>query len=243
MGWQQTLQEFLPFLFYGRCPICDRTCPQILCPSCQQHLQSCKLEPKQLPQVVLPSHLSLLAWGYYQGSLKQAIAALKYEPPHPRIALLLGEMLAQAWFNQWLSQGKSAPALTVVPIPLHAEKLKTRGFNQAELIAQSFCRATGLEHKPNGLERVRPTEPQFSLSLPQRQQNLCQAFALGQDFRAKRPTHPILLLDDIYTTGATTNSALAVLQGSGIEVYGIATVALTPQRQSPTSSPTLQRDA
>jgi ComF family protein len=231
MGWQQTLQEFLPFLFYKPCALCARTCPHVLCPSCHRQVQSCQITPNQLTQVELPSSLTLWAWGYYQGSLKRAIAALKYDPPHPRLALPLGEMLAQAWLQQWRTRGKPVPTnLAVVPIPLFTEKLKSRGFNQAELIAQSFCRATGLHHKAHGLERVRQTEPQFSLSLLQRQQNLRQAFALGQDFRAKQPIHSVLLLDDIYTTGTTAYSALEVLSSSGIKVHGMIAVALTPQK-------------
>jgi len=103
--------------------------------------------------------------------------------------------------------------------------LASGGFNQAELLARSFCQMTGLKLRSQGLERTRYTIRQFELSGKEREQNLAGAFQLGSDFRHRRPMRPVLILDDIYTTGATVGSATQTLRQEGIEVCGVIAIA------------------
>jgi ComF family protein len=168
--------------------------------------------------------MPVFVWGAYSGTLKRAIAAIKYEN-HPELARPLGHWLGEAWRN---GQGAAGARVTVVPIPLHAAKLKKRGFNQAELLAQYFCEVTGLPLQRNGLERIRETEAQFSLSGAEREQNLAGAFTVGKGFRHRHQrAGSVLLLDDIYTTGATVRSAAQTLRSAGISVCGVAAIATT----------------
>jgi predicted amidophosphoribosyltransferase len=109
---------------------------------------------------------------------------------------------------------------------MHPKKQKQRGFNQAALIAEGFCNVTGYKLKINGLERIKETEAQFNLSPTQRQQNLAGAFVLGKDLR-RPPNIPVLLVDDIYTTGATVKAAVQTLEKHQIKVLGVAAVATT----------------
>lgn len=162
----------------------------------------------------------MLAWGSYGGSLKQAIAALKYEN-QPQIARPLGQWLASCWLDHRPIPG----APIVVPIPLHPEREQQRGYNQATLIAQSFCAVTGFPLRSQGLQRQRPTQAQHQLTPRQREQNLHRAFSLGPDFATQRPSRPVLLLDDIYTTGATARAARASLKAAGNQVCGLIAVA------------------
>jgi predicted amidophosphoribosyltransferase len=76
-----------------------------------------------------------------------------------------------------------------------------------------------------GLERIRETEAQFSLSAQERSQNLVEAFTIGKCFGKNPPTSPILIVDDIYTTGATVRSATETLRQEGIQVYGVVAIA------------------
>jgi ComF family protein len=161
-------------------------------------------------------------WGNYGGAVKRAIAALKYEN-QPQIGYVLGEWLGESWL---LHSPQPQKQLLVVPIPMHPKKQKQRGFNQAALIAEGFCNVTGYKLKVNGLERIKETEAQFSLSAVQRQENLANAFILGKDLR-RHPNIPILLLDDIYTTGATVKAAVQTLEQHQITVLGVAAVATT----------------
>ena len=156
----------------------------------------------------------------YGGVLKRAIATLKYDKK-TQVAQMLGSWLAEAWLNSPFTANQPI----VTPIPLHATKLSERGFNQAELLARSFCQVTGLKLRSQGLERTRHTARQFELSGKEREQNLAGAFQLGSDFLHHRPTRSVLILDDIYTTGATARSAAHTLRQAGIEVCGVVAIA------------------
>lgn len=221
-NWTQNLKGLLNLFLQSSCPLCQRPTPKEFCPDCQRQLERCQM-PK--PDKFFSTERPVFAWGVYGGALKRALKVLKYEN-QPQVAQPLGYWLAEAWLKSSLAAGKK---LTVVPIPLHANKQQERGYNQAELLAESFCKLTGLPLQRHGLERVRDTKPQFGLSAVERKQNLAGAFVLGKDFDRTRPATPILLLDDIYTSGETVQSAADTLRQHRIRVYGIAAIA-SPQQ-------------
>lgn len=219
-NWAQVVQSFLNIFLKPNCPLCDRATDRILCPACDRQLQRQKFgNPRQFWTEKPP----LLTWGSYGGTLKRAIAALKYEN-HPELAVPLGHALAETWLNSSIA---APPKLTVVPIPLHPEKQKQRGFNQAELLAKSFCDLTGYPLEVRGLERIRDTKALFGLSPSDREKTLANALSLGAAFRRRSPSHPVLLIDDIYTTGTTCREAAKVLQQHSIKLYAIAAIATT----------------
>jgi ComF family protein len=219
MGIQKLKNGLLALFLKSTCPLCDRPADVDLCEYCQRQLLRCQLKhPSNFWQGELP----VFVWGTYGGALKRAIAVLKYEN-QPQLARPLGHWLGQAWLKSPLAT--RAKKLTVVPIPLHPTKLQQRGYNQTELIAQSFCEFTGYKQQPRGLERVRATEAQFGLSMQQREQNLADAFVIGKSLSNPQTASPVLLLDDIYTTGATARSAAQALHRQGIPVYGIVAIA------------------
>ncbi len=213
--WMQKIQRLLNLFLECRCPLCDRSTSTEFCFDCTKQLQRCQLTHPN----ILEQQLPVFVWGNYHGTLKRAIATLKYEN-QPQIARPLGVWLAEAWLNSPLATDRAI----VVPIPLHANKQKQRGYNQAALIAESFCSFTGLKLQL-GLIRQKDTQAQFNLSRLQREQNLDRAFTLGKNFARQRPTNPVLLLDDIYTTGATARFAAQTLQRAGIDVYGMVAIA------------------
>ncbi|NJK38300.1 MAG: ComF family protein [Oscillatoriales cyanobacterium RM2_1_1] len=228
----------LSFFLRPNCPLCDRPADRELCLYCERQLLQCK----SLSCYSLADQVPVLVWGRHQAALKRAIAVMKYQN-HPEIAQILGEQLADGWLEASLNFPKLAlendtETLVVVPIPMFAQKQKQRGFNQAELIARHFCRGTGFPLKAAGLERVRETEAQFQLSAQQRQANLKQAFQLGQDFRHSPPKASILLVDDIFTTGATVQAALQTLTQAKLTVKGILAVSTT---KPPSSNLNLKR--
>lgn len=209
------IQATLNLFLQGTCPLCDRTTPAAFCPTCTTSLQQ-----QISPQLDRQSSLPVLAWGRYEGLLKRAIAALKYQQ-QAQIGTVLGQWLGEAWHQhgQIFSQRP-----VVVPIPLHPDKLKQRGYNQAELIAQGFCRVTGWPLAARGLQRTRATEAQFGLDAQARQRNVAEAFELGHAWQQRSRTS-VLLIDDIYTTGATALSAANTLRRHQVSVLGIAAIA------------------
>ena len=212
-------QNLLSLFLKSSCPLCQRPTPRELCPYCIKQIQSCH---KQNPAYLWKQPLPIFVWGNYGGAVKRAIAALKYENQR-QIGYLLGQWLGESWL---LNSPQPQKQLLVVPIPMHPKKQKQRGFNQATLIAEGFCNVTGYKLKVNGLERIKETEAQFSLSAVQRQENLANAFVIGKDLR-RPPNIPVLLVDDIYTTGATVKAAVQTLEKHQIKVLGVAAVATT----------------
>ncbi|MTJ10612.1 ComF family protein [Anabaena sp. UHCC 0204] len=212
-------QNLLNLFLKSHCPLCQRPTPRELCPYCTKQIQSCQ---KQNPSYLWKQPLPVFVWGSYGGAVKRAIAALKYEN-QPQIGYVFGQWLGESWL---LNSPQAQQKLLVVPIPMHPKKQKQRGFNQAALIAEGFCNITGYKLKVNGLERIKETEALFSLSPAERQENLVDAFVIGKDLR-RRPNIPILLVDDIYTTGATVKVAVKTLTAHEIKVLGVAAVATT----------------
>ncbi len=106
---------------------------------------------------------------------------------------------------------------------MHQDKQQERGFNQANLIAKSFGQQTGLPLNYS-LHRIKSTQAQFQLSPGDRQRNLQGAFKLVSNHRLTGKS--VLLIDDIYTTGATISAAQQVLQAAGIKVFGVAVAAI-----------------
>ena len=198
------------------CPLCDRAATDTFCKYCHRQLQECQLlDAARYWQGDLP----LFAWGKYEGAVKRSIGKLKYNG-HREIGNLYGEWLAASW-QKSLPQANLA-RLVAMPIPLHPDKLTIRGFNQAELIASSFSRVTGAKLNLS-LRRTRATVAQFGLSKLARQENVADAFAIERS--SVNPSDLVLLIDDIYTTGATVRSAVLALRGLDINVYGVAVVA------------------
>lgn len=222
---QRFLREILGFFLTTPCPLCGRSAGSSFCAACEKQLQDCRLDrPAQFWQPPLP----VFVWGDYRDSLKRAIAALKYQN-QPHLARPLGHWMGQIWQKSSIAKqfkpSLKSKRLTIIPIPMHETKLKQRGFNQAALLAQSFCEITGLPCANQGLVRVKATEAQFGLSAEARQVNLSDAFVVGKGLRSPG-NQEILLLDDIYTTGATARSAMQVLRSKGYSVHGMIALAI-----------------
>lgn len=213
------LKSFLSLFFKANCPLCDRPATEEICPYCQRQLIGCKMQD---PCQFWSEDLPLFIWGIYSGQLKRAIATLKYEN-HPEIGKLMGIWLAESWLKSPISS--KFRNLQVVPIPLHSNRLQERGFNQAEIIAKSFCQLTGFKFQPGGLQRIRDTQQMFSLNFAEREENIKNAFVLNKNLLRSQSNLPILLVDDIYTTGTTAREAAKILRANRIHVLGIAAIA------------------
>ena len=139
-----------------------------------------------------------------------------------RLAQPLAEEALPA-FRGLLTMSGPAP---LVPVPLHADRLRTRGYNQAALLAEHLGRRCGLETWA-ALERRRPTDRQHRLDRAARIRNLDGAFGLhprtAAALRTGRAPPAVILIDDILTTSATMEACAAVLLAAGVDsVYGFA---------------------
>lgn len=212
--------RLLSLFLKPNCPLCQRSTEDVFCQYCVDKLSSCQLK-HDYENLIQPDFF-LFSWGKYDRDLKRAIAFLKYEQK-PEIGEALGRWLGQAWVTSGNQQ--KYPQLIVIPIPSHRDKIKTRGYNQAELIARGFCQITRYPLKNNLLSREKDTEAMFGLNLSQRKDNIKQAFAIKKTHPPIKKSSHILIIDDIYTTGTTVNEVKRILEIANFTTIGVATVS------------------
>lgn len=177
-------------------------------------------------RMVAPEFERAVAYGVYQDGLREMVHLLKYERMSA-VARPLGQMLACAIE---MLNGQAGGELMVVAVPLFPSKERQRGYNQAVLLADaalSELEKTRPEWKLRAahsvLRRVRDTESQFALTSHGRRRNLKGAFAVRDG--AMLAGREVLLVDDIYTTGATARECARVLRRAGAAKVWVATLA------------------
>ena len=111
----------------------------------------------------------------------------------------------------------------IIPVPLHPSRLRKRGFNQAEILARELGERCGLPVRTDVLYRIRRTSPQKLLGRQERLRNLKGAFGVSADWT---PCGNVLLIDDIYTTGATLERAARVLKKAGAQKVFFLTISI-----------------
>ena len=181
-----------------------------------------------------PPFVRAVAYGLYEGGMREAIHALKYNRLHPA-ARILGPMLAQAIAKL---AGEAPAEMLVVPVPLHRSKYAQRGFNQARALAEEALRALREMHPswqlklaPSTLLRLRPTDSQAGLTPRQRRLNVRGAFSVADAGRVT--AKHVLLVDDILTTGATARAAAQALARAGAASVWVATLARAQRHGAP----------
>jgi ComF family protein len=185
----------------------------------------------RLCHAVEPPFEKAVAYGRYEEGLRDLIHLLKYGGVRPA-ANVLGRMLSEAMVLIEPVLGKEP--LAVIPVPLHASKRRERGFNQAELIAVAALKlnpaAGRLRMGDHVLERRRDTKSQIGMTPHRRRENMRGAFAITLPRAVEG--REVLLIDDVYTTGATVSECARVLLRAGASRIWVATVARTPKLAS-----------
>lgn len=173
---------------------------------------------KSVPLAARAAHAEfppVIALGAYAGSLRRAVLALKFR--HRRAAAFrLGAILGAK------VQGEID---AIVPVPLHHGRLVSRGFNQAEVIAQGIASTFDAPLYRNVLVRTRATIAQSSLALRERSQNVRGAFALGLEAPAICNAR-VMIVDDVVTTGATAAACAATLRKGNAAAIMLAALAI-----------------
>lgn len=199
-----------------------------LCPQCgmmfkgrvdQDHLcGECLAEPKAFERA--------RALFVYETTLMAAIRGFKYGGKL-ELAKPLGKMLLRTWLQHWDEEALDL----IVPVPLYPQRMRARGFNHVYLLVHAWPEMLSTLGKRGGppridltiLKRAHGTKPQTTLGRKARRQNVKDAFQVSTPARVVEQR--ILLVDDVYTTGATANECARVLRKAGAQKVEVLTLA------------------
>lgn len=181
----------------------------IACPDCAHHTPA--------------FDTAVAAWSY-SFPVDALIQDFKYGH-HLYLAGFFGQHLAHSLQHQWERQPNAQPPDLIIPMPLHANRLKSRGFNQAAEIARHVSNYLGIPWCSDRLIRLYDTAPQAGLHRNERWANLRGAFACPTPL----PDARILLIDDVLTTGASLSACAEVLRHAGASRVDVAVIARTPE--------------
>jgi predicted amidophosphoribosyltransferase len=229
--------RLLDLAFPARCAGCSREGAPI-CDACLPALDARFDQPAGvpigLPSIVPPGILQLEWCAPFGGTVRRALHELKYGG-ETRLAVPLGQAIARRWARV------AAGGDVLVPVPVHAERARRRGYDQAELLARAAAAELGLPCAPI-LERARATIAQFDLDRATRATNVHGAFRLrprgaagaarfappGPDAAQPLAGRWIVLVDDVVTTGATMSACAAPLIAAG--AIGVSAVTVARER-------------
>ena len=162
-----------------------------------------------------PSFSIVHAAGIYQGGIKDAVQRLKYRN-QVTLARPLGQLLGKVVKEAGADFGPDC----IVPVPLHPNRLRQRGYNQALEVARPIAQQLNVPIDTGLLQRIRKTPPQQGLTAIERRNNLRNAFDLTTTPSVRR----ILLVDDVMTTGETVRECCRTLRAGGVRDVQVAVV-------------------
>lgn len=229
-------QQLLTLIYPDFCLLCDRALAHgsaaVLCPDCQDEVpilseNLCQICGKPLVDLAKPRCLDCRrrvhffeegrALWPYENKVKTAIKAYKYNNRR-EMGPLFAKVMAKV-YNDHMDW----PVDMVIPVPLHPKKERARGFSQTGLMADIFMKETGLPLEAKALKRHTATKAQEGLSEKERLANVMHAFVADSDMVRGRL---ILLIDDVYTTGATLDGCAKALIDAGAKKVYFMTVAI-----------------
>ena len=208
--------------FPPMCPGCNQRINELqsgICPDCWE--QMIPLSPLEIQAKQVPEHLEAVFPVFNFGPLIQnLIHALKYQG-YKSLGIALGKSAGIQVRPMIPTDSDTA----LIPIPLHPIKLRERGYNQSDYIADGFARSLQLPVRKGILGRIKNTVTQTQLTAEERRQNMQDAFAVKKHADLTNVKN-VILIDDVLTTGSTMNAAAEVLKKVGIQrIYGLTIAA------------------
>ena len=218
----QVSKQAVNLLFPLTCVVCHRE-GEFICGGCEGALP--RLNQPYCRECALPDTRGVCRWCaqepldldgirapyVFEGPIREAVHSLKYRGVRAA-APSLGRLLAR-----YLSE-YPLPGNLIVSVPLHSRRMRSRGYNQSELLARSLGKEAGLPMQSNSLARVRNSAPQVGASRDQRRANVEDSFLC----RAGLAGAEVLLVDDVATTGSTLSACASVLKDAGASsVWGL----------------------
>lgn len=225
------IKRLAPILFPGRCPVCDKVVApgKLICKECVGKLvlikePTCMRCGKQLWQNEQFCYDCSRKHFYYERGfalynynelIQRSIINFKYN----------GRAEYSHFFGMEMAKKcrkilKKYDINAALPVPIHKKRLYSRGYNQAALIGERLCELTGMINLDGIIVRRKNTLPQKELDDVSRRKNIEKAFVFNNSFVMPKNIKNVIIIDDIYTTGATIDTCSRVVQDViGCKVY------------------------
>ncbi|MBK5253620.1 MAG: ComF family protein [Peptostreptococcaceae bacterium] len=235
--WEKLTELIFPHSIYCICcgNIIDESRPYALCNDCMEHFRwanerTCSKCGKLLSENntkelcyncqenkhYFDRGFTCAQYGVYE---KKVIFNLKYKKK-----TYLSKIIAEIMYDRMLIEEIKYDI--VIPVPIHSKRLKKRGFNQAELIARYFTRLEKTTLNSKYLIRTKQTDVSKKLNSEERKLNLINAFNINKYDKSDIKGKNVLVIDDIYTTGATADAISKILKNAGVnKIYFLSFVA------------------
>lgn len=199
------LNSLLDLIYKKKCYVCKSSKYSLkICPDCYEKLEFYPLGANRIIEGV-----NIYIAGYYSKELQKIIRGLKYHKQRE-----LAYYLAKFMYEYFLEVNNSNNTeFCLVPVPLHKNRIKKRKYNHMELVCEEFSKLSGFETNFGLIKRIKDTKPQYKLSRKERLINLDGAFEIDS---SQIPDKPVLILDDICTTGSTFEEMIKALRSAGV---------------------------
>ena len=210
----------LNLFFPQTCCICEKICNEVICCRCKKKLEKivfphrkCFLE---ISGIYYDEHMHIFK---YDGIIKQKIRQYKFKDKAYLYKLFAEIIYSNKKVIEYIKSYDY-----IIPIPLHKYRYRERGYNQAYLILKELKnRDNKITIKINILQKEKNIKPQSTLNKVDRKDNIRNAYSIINSIEVKNKK--ILLFDDVFTTGSTTNECSRILKENGAKKIGVLTIA------------------
>lgn len=194
------------FLFPPACCVCGKIDKNWLCPNCQKRVE--RLEKSCVVDIENKKYEKLLYLFQYESLIRKLILRYKFSNKAYLNHFFANEIAKNEQTKELLKQYD-----LIIPVPMHKKKMQKRGYNQTELVADQLEKSLQIPARKDILSKVVNTTTQSKLGAKARQTNIQHAFFIQNDREVE--DKKIILLDDIYTTGATSEECGRILKEAG----------------------------
>ena len=200
---KKIFESLLDLIYRKKCYFCGESKHSLkMCPECYEELCYADFSANRIV-----NGINVYICGVYEKNLQKLIRGLKYHK-QKELAFYLAKFMYDYFEKLGLNK-----EFQVVPVPLHKNRIKKRKYNHMELVAEEFCRLSGYKQNNELIKRIKDTRPQYKLSRKERMENLANAFEVD---KTKNLSLPVLIIDDICTTGSTFEEMISALKKEGI---------------------------
>ena len=214
------LETVLDFIFPPTCGFCNKMGEGYLCQNCKQKITNSNIYFNQLDfyqnkDTFIDEHFYLFS---YTEPIREKILQYKFDDK-----AYLANTIYEFFMNNEKLYGFLKKYDIMIAVPISTIRKRERGYNQSELLARKISRLADIQLEKQVLKKQKSNQPQSSLNKEQRKENVKNVYKVQNELKISNKK--VLLVDDIYTTGATVNECAKMLKQAGCKEVGVLTIA------------------